>query len=62
MKTTKTFFKTLLMSLMLVSCLGANAMAEGYVPEEKGMEVNLNLNSAFTWNIPSELTIEQGTG
>ena len=60
MKTTKTFFKTLLMSLMLVSCLGANAMAEGYVPEEKGMEVNLNLNSAFTWNIPSELTIEQG--
>lgn len=54
MKTTKKLIKTMLMSLMLVSCLGANAMAE-----EDGMDVILDISSNFTWEIPSELTIDQ---
>ena len=61
MKTTKKLLKTLLMSLMLVSCLGANAMAEEGVTDSGNMNVNLDLQSTFTWQIPQGITIDQST-
>ena len=61
MKTTKKLLKTLLMSLMLVSCLGANAMAEEGVTDSGNMNVNLDLQTTFTWQIPQGITIDQST-
>lgn len=59
MKTTKNLFKTLLISLMLVSCLGANAMAEEKEPGTGNTEVAMTLNSTFTWDIPPRIDIEK---
>lgn len=59
MKTTKKLIKTLLVSLLMVSCLCANAMAEEGEPDGN-VNIKLDLASTFTWVIPSEIIIEQG--